>query len=150
MRNLVLFTISITAVVFVGCESAPTRKTDSPVIVTKMGVSEITPEQARPGVEAAYSQFIDVRTPEEYSSGHADRARNIPLDTLMTNLDRLEKNEPVYLICQTGRRSKQAAEMLVQAGFPQAISIAGGTDAWRAAGLKIVEPAQATNDKSGR
>ena len=150
MRNLVLLSISIAAVVFVGCESAPTRKTDSPVIVTKMGVSEITPEQARPGVEAAYSQFIDVRTPEEYSSGHADRARNIPLDTLMTNLDRLEKNEPVYLICQTGRRSKQAAEMLVQAGFPQAISIAGGTDAWRAAGLKIVEPAQGTNEKSAR
>jgi len=150
MRRLLLVTLFISAFTLVACQSAPTRKTDSPVIVTKLGVSEITPAEARPGVEAAYSQFVDVRTPEEYSAGHADRARNIPLDTLMANLDRLEKNEPVYLICKSGHRSKLAAEMLVKAGFPQAISISGGTDAWRAAGLKMVEPTEGTNGKSAR
>ena len=141
MRNLLLI-ISITILALGGCHTAPTKKTDAPVVVTKPGVSEITPEQALPGVAAAYSQFIDVRTPAEYSSGHADRARNIPLDELTTSLDKLEKNEPVYLICQSGHRSKLAADMLVKAGFPQAISIAGGTDAWRAAGLKMVEPSK--------
>lgn len=121
------------------CQSAPTKKTDSPDVVKTAGVSEITPQEAKPAVEAAYSQFIDVRTPEEYSTGHAYRARNIPLDTLMANLDKLEKNEPVYLICRSGSRSKKAAQMLVDAGFPQAISIAGGTEAWKAAGLPMQE-----------
>ncbi len=102
-----------------------------------MGMSEISPLEARPAVEAAYSQFVDVRTPEEYASGHAYRAINIPLDTLLTNLDKLEKNEPVYLICQSGKRSMQAAEILNQAGFSQSISIAGGTTAWQAAGLPM-------------
>ena len=55
----------------------------------------------------------------------------------MSNLDKLEKNEPVYLICQTGNRSRKAAQMLVDAGFPQAISVAGGTEAWKAAGLPM-------------
>jgi rhodanese-related sulfurtransferase len=139
MRNLLLLGISITPFWLLGCQTAPTKKTDSPVVVTQQGVSEITPQQARPGTEAAYSQFIDVRTREEFAGEHANRARNIPLDELMTSLDKLEKNEPVYLICKSGRRSKIAAEMLVKEGFPQAISIAGGTDAWKEAGLPMAK-----------
>ena len=135
MKVLILATLA--AITFSGCQSRPTKITDSPTVVTQAGVSEITPEQARPAVEAAYSQFVDVRTPEEFAAGHASRARNIPLDTLMDDLGRLEKNEPVYLICQTGRRSLEAARMLNEAGFPQTISIAGGTTAWKEAGLPM-------------
>lgn len=134
MKNIVLLFIS--AVIVAACQSAPTQKTDSPV-VAKSGVIEMTPQEARRAVEAAYAQFIDVRTPEEFKSGHAYRARNIPLDTLKENLDKLERNEPVYLICQTGKRSMQAAQTLNQEGFPQTISIAGGTTAWQEAGLPM-------------
>jgi rhodanese-related sulfurtransferase len=109
------------------------------VVTTKTGVVELPPEQVRPAVEAAYAQFIDVRTPEEYASGHAYRAKNIPLDQLSANLDKLEKNEPVYLICHSGNRSRKAAQILVDAGFPQAISIAGGTEAWKTAGLPMAQ-----------
>ena len=139
MRNLLIVTALIAVLAATSCQSAPTRKTDSPQIVAATGVSEITPEQARPGVEAAYSQFIDVRTPEEFASGHAYRARNIPLDQLTSNLAMLEKNEPVYLICRSGRRSKEAADILVKNGFPQAISIAGGMEAWEKAGLPMAK-----------
>ena len=139
MRSIIIATIVFIAVSLAGCQTAPTKKTDSPAVVTKMGVSEISPIEARPAVEAAYSQFVDVRTPEEYASGHAYRAINIPLDTLAANLDKLEKNEPVYLICQSGKRSMKAAEILDQAGFSQSISIAGGTTAWRAGGLPMAE-----------
>ncbi len=78
-----------------------------------------------------------MRTPEEFAAGHADRARNVPLDMLASNLDMLEKNEPVYLICRTDNRSSQAAKMLVDAGFKQAIVIKGGTEAWKADGLPM-------------
>lgn len=130
--------VLVAAFIFMGCQSAP-KTTDSPVIVKEQGVSEITPEQALPGVQAAYSQFIDVRTPEEYAAGHADRARNIPLDELATNLDKIEKNEPVYLICKSGRRSMDAADILVKAGFSQAISIKGGMNEWEAKGLPMAK-----------
>ena len=139
MRKLLSYAALIIALFLAGCQTAPTKKTDSPVVVTEKGVTEISPAQARAAVEAAYSQFIDVRTPEEYAAGHAYRARNIPLDQIAANLDKLEKNEPVYLICQSGRRSKQAAEILVDAGFTQAISIAGGTTAWKEAGFPMAE-----------
>ena len=139
MGNVLLVAAILAATMFASCSSRPTRTTDAPVIVTEKGVSEISPERARPGIEAAYSQFIDVRTPEEYAAGHAYRARNIPLDTLTSNLDKLEKNEPVYLICQSGRRSKQAAEILVESGFSQAISIEGGMNAWQQGGLPMAK-----------
>ena len=129
--------ISLFAALLAGCQGAPTAKSDAPVLTSKAGVVEMSPEQARPGVEAAYAQFIDVRTPEEFAGGHAYRAKNIPIDELAANLDKLEKNEPVYLICHTGNRSKKAAQILVDNGFPQAISIAGGTEAWKAAGLPM-------------
>lgn len=120
------------------CQFAPSRKIDATMEV-KPGVSEMTPKEAAPRVAAAYSQFTDVRTAEEYKSGHASRARNIPLDELMQDLDRIEKNEPVYLICQTGIRSMKAAHMLNEAGFPQTVSIAGGTTAWQEAGLLMAK-----------
>lgn len=136
--KIISSSILITVVLIgLSCHSAPTKTTDSPTIVTSAGVSEISPLEARPGTEAAYSQFIDVRTPEEYASGHAHRTRNIPLDTLAANLDKLEKNEPVYLICRSGSRSKKAAQLLVDNGFSQAISVAGGTEAWQAAGMPM-------------
>ena len=135
MKRVIFFIV--TMVMIGACASRPQQRTDAPEIVSKPGVSEISPAEARPGVEAAYAQFIDVRTPEEYAAGHAARTRNIPLDTLATNLDKLEKNEPVYLICKSGRRSMQAAQILVDNGFKQAISISGGTDAWSAAGLPM-------------
>ena len=139
MKKLLWTLPVVLALIFAACSSAPEKKNDAPDIVKSKGISELSPVEARPGVEAAYSQFIDVRTPEEYAAGHAERARNIPLDTLTQNLDMLEKNEPVYLICQTGRRSMQAAEILRKAGYPQVISIAGGTKAWEAAGLPMAK-----------
>lgn len=98
---------------------------------------EISPDEAQTEVAKAYSQFIDVRTPEEYAAGHAARAVNIPLDTLDQNMDRIEKNEPVYFICESGNRSKKAAEKLKEAGYNNVISVAGGTAAWKEAGLPI-------------
>ena len=122
------------------CAGPPSRIADAPDQALKAGITEMTPARARAGTEAAYSQFIDVRTPEEYAAGHAYRAVNIPLDTLQQNLVRIEKNEPVYLICATGRRSRQAAEVLNAAGYPRVVSIAGGTAAWQEAGLPMVIP----------
>jgi rhodanese-related sulfurtransferase len=139
IRSLSLLLAAITVLCISGCSKAPTKTTDSPAIVAAKGISELAPADALPATKAAYSQFIDVRTPEEFASGHADRARNIPLDQLKANLDKLEKNEPVYLICQSGRRSREAAEILVANGFSQAINITGGTNAWQEAGLPMAK-----------
>lgn len=131
-------TVLIAAVLILsGCNSAPKQTTDSGVRDEPSAMREVSPDEAETEVAKAYSQFIDVRTPEEYAAGHAARAVNIPLDTLDQNMDRIEKNEPVYFICETGNRSKKAAEKLKEAGYNNVISVAGGTAAWKEAGLPI-------------
>ena len=128
--------VAVFSAVSVACTRAPIKTTDSPPVADH-GMMEASPAEARPKIEAAYSQFIDVRTKIEYDAGHAYRARNIPFDELLASLDKLEKNEPVYLICQSGATSKKAAQLLVEAGFPQAISISGGITRWQAEGLPM-------------
>lgn len=81
------------------------------------------------------AQFIDVRTAAEYASGHAAGAKHFPLDALENDLGKLDRNKPVYVICQTGRRSQKGAEILRKAGFRDIFNVGGGTSAWTAANL---------------
>ena len=135
MQKLSILIVAI--LLFAGCQSAPRQTTDSGVSKIATDIREVPPAEAQVQVSKAYSQFVDVRTPEEYAAGHAARAVNMPLDTLDANIDRLEHNEPIYLICETGNRSKTAAQTLKDAGFNNVLSVTGGTAAWRAAGLPI-------------
>jgi rhodanese-related sulfurtransferase len=89
---------------------------------------------ALPGAGAV---LIDVREPHEWRAGRARGARHIPLAQLPASLDSLPRSAPVYLICATGRRSRNAALFLRQAGFARPINVRGGTEAWQRAGLPI-------------
>jgi rhodanese-related sulfurtransferase len=133
------YVMFLAAAIFIAgsCQSVATKNTDSGVPDVASDIRDISPVEARAAVSKAYSQFIDVRTPDEYSGGHAARAVNIPLDALTSKLDTLEKNEPVYLICQTGNRSKKAAQILKDNGFNNVLNVAGGTVAWQAANLPM-------------
>lgn len=69
--------------------------------------------------------LLDVRTAGEYSRGHLDGFKNIPVDELRGHLDEIEKDKPVYVICQSGLRSYIATRILVGEGY-QAYNFAGG------------------------
>lgn len=86
--------------------------------------------------------LIDVRTPAEYREIHAQGARLVPLDRLDPRAVMVARNgaadEPLYLICRSGGRARQACERFVAAGFANVVSVEGGTQAWEQAGLAIV------------
>jgi phage shock protein E len=63
------------------------------------------------------AQIIDVRTPDEFRSGHPTGAVNIPLDRLQAQLDSISKDKPVITCCRSGARSGMAADALKSAGF---------------------------------
>lgn len=71
--------------------------------------------------------LIDVRTPSEYQAGHIAKARNMPLNTIGTYQP--TKDKPVYIICQSGMRSKQATRLLSKKGV-EAINVRGGMSQW--------------------
>jgi rhodanese-related sulfurtransferase len=80
--------------------------------------------------------FIDVRSKMEYDSGHAQGAKNIPLEMVVDHTTGLKKFSEVYVICASGGRSAQAVNNLRSQGV-NAINVSGGTMAWQFAGLPI-------------
>ncbi len=68
---------------------------------------------------------LDTRTPMEYNRGHIDGFINIPVDELRERIGELDKNKPVYVICQSGLRSYIATRILIGNGF-DAYNFAGG------------------------
>jgi rhodanese-related sulfurtransferase len=87
---------------------------------------------------AAGATVVDVREAREYVEGHVPGATLIPMGHLPSQMHRLEKDEPVYLICRSGNRSLAMADLLIASGF-DARSVAGGTVDWIRSGRPVVE-----------
>lgn len=79
---------------------------------------------------------IDVREPHEFAAGHVPGARPVPLATVPAAMAQLPTDQPVYVICEVGGRSAQAAMFLARQGV-DARNVDGGTQAWRAAGYPV-------------
>jgi hydroxyacylglutathione hydrolase len=81
--------------------------------------------------------IIDVRAASEYAAGHLAGGRNIPLGSLAGRLDEVPVFGQVVVHCQSGTRSAIAASLLAAHGRRNVLDLAGGIDAWRAAGLPL-------------
>jgi uncharacterized membrane protein YdjX (TVP38/TMEM64 family)/rhodanese-related sulfurtransferase len=84
---------------------------------------------------------LDVRGANEFNDpgGQITGAQNMPLEELPNRLAELEdrKQRAIRLICRTDRRSTQAAQVLADAGFIDALPVSGGMTAWHAKGWSI-------------
>lgn len=107
-----------------------------------MVTNTILPQQLQAAVQAGQSvELIDVRTPAEFREIHVAFARNVPLDRLnaaQLTAEHGTSTQPLYVICRSGSRARQACERLAAAGCRQVVSVEGGTQAWDQAGLPVV------------
>ena len=80
--------------------------------------------------------LVDVRTEDEFESGHLERAVHLPYQNILDLPDRieLEKDTPIVVYCQSGRRSGIAKETLVEAGYTRVFN-AGGYEGLKGKGL---------------
>ena len=69
--------------------------------------------------------LLDVRTPQEFASGHIAEAKNISVDDLRARYDELPRDRMIAAYCQVGQRGYLATRILLQAGF-SAVNIGGG------------------------
>jgi rhodanese-related sulfurtransferase len=83
--------------------------------------------------------LIDVRTPAEFGGLHAKGAINYPIESLKLESIPFSKDEEIHVICQSGGRSMKVCQKLEAAGFTNIVNVDGGTSAWHAAGLPVVE-----------
>jgi phage shock protein E len=77
--------------------------------------------------------LIDVRTPEEFGSGHLKNAKNIPVDKIAAEIQNTvpDKEKTIVLYCRSGKRAGIAESRLKEMGYKNVIN-AGGYDALKA------------------
>lgn len=107
-----------------------------------MNVTTISPKRLAEFRTGGTIDLIDVRTPVEFREFHAVDARNVPLDRLdptavMQSRTR-QPDQPLYVICRSGGRGRQACEKFVAAGYTNVVNVEGGTLAWAECGLPVV------------
>jgi len=75
-------------------------------------------------------QLIDIRKKEEFSEGHINGSRSIPLAILTRSLTKLRGDQPIYLVCADGKQSKRAALLLRSKNFTKIYALEGGITTW--------------------
>jgi molybdopterin/thiamine biosynthesis adenylyltransferase/rhodanese-related sulfurtransferase len=76
--------------------------------------------------------ILDVRQPEEEVEGTIPGAHLVPLATLPERLGELPADREILVHCRSGGRSGRAVKFLRETGFPKAVNVAGGINAWNA------------------
>ncbi|MGD9562185.1 MAG: rhodanese-like domain-containing protein [Pyrinomonadaceae bacterium] len=84
-------------------------------------------------------QVIDVREFSEFNSERIAEAQLMPLSNFEKHADDIDHAKPVYLMCRSGNRAKQAAEKLAKKGFTDIHIVEGGMAAWSGANLPVVK-----------
>ena len=108
-----------------------------PAFRGRAGGPQLTTLQATQMINARPVQVVDVRSAQEFSGGSLPHARNLPLAEVAQRAAELKKDQPVLVVCEVGRRASLAAVKLRSAGVSEVFILAGGLEAWRAAGLPV-------------
>lgn len=86
-------------------------------------------EQAKQIIDNEQVILLDVRTEEEYITGHIPNSTLIPLDELEERINELkDKNQKILVYCKSGRRSVIACEILDAYGYTNVYNIGGVVD----------------------
>ena len=80
---------------------------------------------------------IDVRTPDEFSSGHVPGAVNMPVPTVTRHLDEIRQAPDLVLYCNDTQFTKMAEQLLLKSKVKEFSHLEGGLTAWRDQGLPV-------------
>ena len=106
------------------------RKCDNDDIEERLYEQTITNEQLTAKLGEG-GILLDVREQAEYTFGHIAGAIHIALGDLDERHDELSHDQPIYVICRTGKRSDFAAQKLAKLGYAQVYNVLPGMQQWK-------------------
>lgn len=131
LRALLVVPAALAVALLAGCSggssSATTSASSSEAAFRQVGATEA---QELMDNEEGYV-ILDVRTPEEYDTGHIPGAVNVPNEEIGSeDLEALpDKDQLILVYCRSGNRSVQASEKLVALGYTNVVEF-GGINSW--------------------
>lgn len=110
-------------------------------VMSNRGISQVSAEAAKEMSTDSGTTIIDVRTPEEYRSGHLKNAKLMPVSEITGRISEIVslKDRPILVYCHAGNRSASASQVLRRNGFTRISNLRGGITAWNSAGYKTVK-----------
>jgi len=128
-RTGLIFLAILVALLMAACGGSTTTKLTYKTEDVKTAYNEISAN--------AKAIVVDVREPSEWAAtGTVPGATLISLGNVEQQASsQLSKDDTIYVICNSGNRSRQASDILVKQGYEHVINIDGGIQAWMSAGL---------------
>ena len=104
-----------------------------------MGAPGLSPTQAVLMINREKANVVDVRSADEFATGHLIGSRHVALDTISTELTKTvpDKKRPLILVCASGMRSQKAQRIAQQLGYENVHSLGGGLKIWQEANLPL-------------
>ena len=126
--NKILFVLTVAF--FVSCGD-----TNSQII------EDVNAEKFHQLIEEGEGIIIDVRTSQEFNSGHIIDATNIDYysEDFLDKLEIVRKDIPIYVYCRSGGRSSSAASKMEKLGFAKVYNLIGGIGTWQSEGYKTIK-----------
>lgn len=103
-------------------------------------VQKLDPQAFADAASQSGVVILDVRSPEEFASGHLTNATNVNVEDpgFADAIAALDKNVTYAVYCHSGRRSGIATSQMAAAGFTKLVELEGGVQAWQQAGGQLV------------
>ena len=127
--------IIILGMLISGCLQVP-KSTNNPETQNQI-FENITSEEAYDLIQNNMNNtkfvILDVRTPQEFTNGHIEKAVNLDYysDTFKNDLDQLDKNNAYLVYCRSGNRSGKTLNIMKGLGFSEAYNMLGGISNWK-------------------
>ncbi|HET7453119.1 MAG TPA: rhodanese-like domain-containing protein [Thermoanaerobaculia bacterium] len=93
--------------------------------VPEISAADAAARRGHPGVV-----FLDVREPDEHAAARIEGAAFVPMREVPARLAELDSGSEIIVFCHLGTRSAMVVDWLRRNGFPSAVNLAGGIDAW--------------------
>lgn len=103
--------------------------------LSKRGGNLINANEVVQQINQRQAILIDIRKAESYKAGHIPQARNIPTEDLISKTEKIAKDKPIIVVCDTGRNAQRSVADLRKQGFTDVSVLEGGLVAWVQAGL---------------
>ena len=109
--------------------------------VGEENVKHVTAAEFMTAIKSGAGQLVDIRTPGEFNMGHIEGAIMVDFyaQDFKTNLNRLEKDVPIYIYCRSGNRTSKSVRLLQDLGFNEIINLRSGLIDWQRAGFTLLK-----------
>lgn len=118
--------IIVSALLFTGCVP------QSPANAPEIGTAE-----AYSLYQKGETFFVDVREQDEWDAVHIPNTTLIPLGQVASRLSEIPKDKNIVVVCRSGNRSQSGRDILLQAGYTNVTSMAGGITDWTKQGYPV-------------